>query len=313
MSESTIKNPITIVLALEASHCNPNGDPDNDNAPRQFENGIGYMSSECIKYKIRSFIRDKIFFGLLDEERHHFYCSPDTFSIESSVKECMDAVSKELANETKKLTAREIDIKKYAALCDYFYDARMFGLVNTSEAKSGILGKIKGACQLSMPISYDPINIIPMTITRCCVSSDKERKGTDGVENGKDRMMGHRSMVEYGLYHMSIQINSMMAQRNGVTMDDVNLLIDALLHMCDADMSSCRNLTMRKLIVVEHTKPMGDTYRDTIEEALTATLKEKDNNPTAYADYDVAFHRELLPEQVKVTEYSIAHPEGVTL
>ena len=68
MSDSiTIKNPITIVLAFDAKNCNPNGDPDNDNAPRQFEDGIGYLSTECIKYKIRSFIRDKVFFGELDE------------------------------------------------------------------------------------------------------------------------------------------------------------------------------------------------------------------------------------------------------
>lgn len=67
MSDSiTIKNPITIVLAFDAKNCNPNGDPDNDNAPRQFEDGIGYLSTECIKYKIRSFIRDKVFFGELD-------------------------------------------------------------------------------------------------------------------------------------------------------------------------------------------------------------------------------------------------------
>ena len=34
MSDSiTIKNPITIVLAFDAKNCNPNGDPDNDNAP----------------------------------------------------------------------------------------------------------------------------------------------------------------------------------------------------------------------------------------------------------------------------------------
>ena len=36
MSE-LVKNPITIVLAFDAQNCNPNGDPDNDNNPRQFE------------------------------------------------------------------------------------------------------------------------------------------------------------------------------------------------------------------------------------------------------------------------------------
>ena len=88
MSE-LVKNPITIVLA---QNCNPNGDPDNDNNPRQFEDGIGYMSSESIKYKIRSYIRDKVLFDGLEKNSHALYCSPDTFSIERSVKECLEPI-----------------------------------------------------------------------------------------------------------------------------------------------------------------------------------------------------------------------------
>lgn len=329
MSDSiTIKNPITIVLAFDAKNCNPNGDPDNDNAPRQFEDGIGYLSTECIKYKIRSFIRDKVFFGELDEVTHHLYCSPDTFSIESSVRDCLKDVIKEGSKGSKKAMDRETELKAYNALYKYFFDARTFGMVNTSFSGSSVIGKIKGAFQLSMPVSFDPVNIIPMTITRCCVSSDAERIGAekdskkknvntdeDGEnrKNPKDRMMGRRSFVEYGLYHMSIQINSMMAQRNGITMNDVNLLIDALQHMFENDMSSGRALTLRKLIVVEHTKPMGNVPRDTIENALTATLKIPDDCPTSYNDYIVTFHRNLLPKEVKVTEYGIDGSSKVML
>lgn len=148
---------------------------------------------------------------------------------------------------------------------------------------------------------------------------DSKKKNVNTDEDGesrknpKDRMMGRRSFVEYGLYHMSIQINSMMAQRNGITMDDVNLLIDALQHMFENDMSSGRALTLRKLIVVEHTKPMGNVPRDTIENALTATLKIPDDCPTSYNDYIVTFHRNLLPKEVKVTEYGIDGSSKVML
>ena len=112
---------------------------------------------------------------------------------------------------------------------------------------------------------------------------------------------------------LKIQINSMMAQRNGITMDDVNLLIDALQHMFENDMSSGRALTLRKLIVVEHTKPIGNVPRDTIENALTATLKIPDDCPTSYNDYIVTFHRNLLPKEVKVTEYGIDGSSKVML
>lgn len=37
--------------------------------------------------------------------------------------------------------------------------------------------------------------------------------------------------------------------------------------------------------VVEHTKPMGNAYRDTIERALAARLKQPNDAPTSYEDY----------------------------
>lgn len=217
MSE-LVKNPITIVLAFDAQNCNPNGDPDNDNNPRQFEDGIGYMSSESIKYKIRSYIRDKVLFDGLEKNSHALYCSPDTFSIERSVKECLEPI---IGKKTKGIPDDQ-QLEAYKELCRYYYDTRMFGLVNTSYSNCSLLSRIKGACQVSMPMSYDPIEIIPMTITRCCVASDAERKGEDkGAKKGvsidesddgaekktKDRMIGRRSIIRYGLYHMSIQIN----------------------------------------------------------------------------------------------------------
>ena len=254
-------------------------------------------------------------FDGLEKNSHALYCSPDTFSIERSVKECLEPI---IGKKTKGIPDDQ-QLEAYKELCRYYYDTRMFGLVNTSYSNCSLLSRIKGACQVSMPMSYDPIEIIPMTITRCCVASDAERKGEDkGAKKGvsidesddgaekktKDRMIGRRSIIRYGLYHMSIQINSAMAQRNGVTMDDVNLLIDALQHMFEEDMSSSRALTLRKLFVVEHTKPMGNAYRDTIERALAARLKQPNDAPTSYEDYEVTYHREMLPDEVKVTEYN---------
>lgn len=274
------------------------------------------------KYRLFDFIQVKakagntgIGIGLCHRKHLIHYGSPDTFSIERSVKECLEPI---IGKKTKGIPDDQ-QLEAYKELCRYYYDTRMFGLVNTSYSNCSLLSRIKGACQVSMPMSYDPIEIIPMTITRCCVASDAERKGEDkGAKKGvsidesddgaekktKDRMIGRRSIIRYGLYHMSIQINSAMAQRNGVTMDDVNLLIDALQHMFEEDMSSSRALTLRKLFVVEHTKPMGNAYRDTIERALAARLKQPNDAPTSYEDYEVTYHREMLPDEVKVTEYN---------
>lgn len=44
-----------------------------------------------------------------------------------------------------------------------------------------------------------------------------------------------------------------------------------------------------------------------------ATLKIPDDCPTSYNDYIVTFHRNLLPKEVKVTEYGIDGSSKVML
>lgn len=174
--------------------------------------------------------------------------------------------------------------------------------------------KVVNVWQLSVPEKgCSASSFTQTTVGEVLANCIKHYEDMEIDRSEEDRMMGRRSFVEYGLYHMSIQINSMMAQRNGITMDDVNLLIDALQHMFENDMSSGRALTLRKLIVVEHTKPMGNVPRDTVENALTATLKIPDDCPTSYNDYIVTFHRNLLPKEVKVTEYGIDGSSKVML
>ena len=46
-----IENRIDFVEIISVSNANPNGDPSNNNRPRQLENGHGEMSDVCIKRK----------------------------------------------------------------------------------------------------------------------------------------------------------------------------------------------------------------------------------------------------------------------
>lgn len=242
MIENILKTPTTIEVVFDAKMSNPNGDPDNENAPRQNSEGFGYMTPECIKYKIRNVLNIMANFGEIDPDTNHLYCSPDTYSIESSIRECLG----KKPSDFKKLTFEdELTMRK--KLCNYFVDARWFGMVNTSYSSYNTLGKIEGAFQLSFPMSYDPIRIASISNTRCCVSSDDERKGNEKVPKNKDRTMGRFSVVEYGLYHMYIQTSTKAILRNGVTEDDLKLLIQTILHMFDDDMSSVRpSMTVRK-------------------------------------------------------------------
>lgn len=150
--------------------------------------------------------------------------------------------------------------------------------------------------------------------TRCCVSSDDERKGNEKVPKNKDRTMGRFSVVEYGLYHMYIQTSTKAILRNGVTEDDLKLLIQTILHMFDDDMSSVRpSMTVRKVVVVRQNRNSGRVRPTDIEDAMVAKLKPGVNNPTSFNDYDLEFKRDMLPDSVEVKEYTMDNPEGVIL
>lgn len=76
MIENILKTPTTIEVVFDAKMSNPNGDPDNENAPRQNSEGFGYMTPECIKYKIRNVLNIMANFGEIDPDTNHLYCSP---------------------------------------------------------------------------------------------------------------------------------------------------------------------------------------------------------------------------------------------
>jgi len=156
--------------------------------------------------------------------------------------------------------------------------------------------------------------MIGISNTRCCVSSDDERKGNEKVPKNKDRTMGRFSVVEYGLYHMYIQTSTKAILRNGVTEDDLKLLIQTILHMFDDDMSSVRpSMTVRKVVVARQNRNSGRVRPTDIEDAMVAKLKPGVNNPTSFNDYDLEFKRDMLPDSVEVKEYTMDNPEGVIL
>lgn len=134
------------------------------------------------------------------------------------------------------------------------------------------------------------------------------------VPKNKDRTMGRFSVVEYGLYHMYIQTSTKAILRNGVTEDDLKLLIQTILHMFDDDMSSVRpSMTVRKVVVVRQNRNSGRVRPTDIEDAMVAKLKPGVNNPTSFNDYDLEFKRDMLPDSVEVKEYTMDNPEGVIL
>lgn len=107
-------------------------------------------------------------------------------------------------------------------VCRTYWDVRSFGQVLTKPVNRGITGPV----QFTFGRSVHPIEVMPFTLTRCAVASDKEKET-------KDRTMGDSAatVVRLGLYKTDITINPNCAKRTGFTWEDANEMIDALQYM----------------------------------------------------------------------------------
>lgn len=310
MSENLnlVDKAVTIMILADATMSNPNGDPDADNIPRTNYAGNGYMTGYCQKSKIRNVLANHVAFGELPADEYRLYDSRKNRSIQAAVNEVIAEYDVPTDNKKKKLDRDELDKRVAAArnaLCRTFADVRWFGLVNTAYANTPNFSCIKGAVQVGDAMTYDPVHITELSITRGIVAKNEDEFDT------KDKTMGRHSVIEYGLFHTLIQVSPAMAMENGVTWDDVNVLIDAILHMYEEDMSSARpSMNIRKVIAVYHSSRSGNCSRQTIEDAMVVKKKDGVTTPMFYGDYDVHFDRDKLPKCVTVKEYSIEVPEG---
>ena len=269
------------------------------------------MTGYCQKSKIRNVLANHVAFGELPADEYRLYDSRKNRSIQAAVNEVIAEYDVPTDNKKKKLDRDELDKRVAAArnaLCRTFADVRWFGLVNTAYANTPNFSCIKGAVQVGDAMTYDPVHITELSITRGIVAKNEDEFDT------KDKTMGRHSVIEYGLFHTLIQVSPAMAMENGVTWDDVNVLIDAILHMYEEDMSSARpSMNIRKVIAVYHSSRSGNCSRQTIEDAMVVKKKDGVTTPMFYGDYDVHFDRDKLPKCVTVKEYSIEAPEGVTI
>ncbi len=104
--------------------------------------------------------------------------------------------------EPKKLPKSRADADKLMDfMCSNFYDIRAFGAVMSTEVNCG---QVRGPIQLAFGRSIDPIFQQEVTITRVTVT----KEGAD-----KDREMGRKSIVPYGLYRMEGYVSANLAMK----------------------------------------------------------------------------------------------------
>jgi CRISPR-associated protein Csd2 len=288
-----IQNRYDFVYFFDVTDGNPNGDPDAGNLPRiDPETNQGLVTDVCIKRKIRNFVAET--HG--EEAGHRIYIR------EKAVLNALqnEAYLKlELKPESKKLPKDEQKAKELTDwMCLNFFDIRTFGAVMTTEVNCG---QVRGPLQLTFSRSIDPVVSAEFAITRCAVTNEKD------VD--KERTIGRKFNVPYGLYRCHGFINAKLAEKTGFTEDDLKLLKEALNQMFETDRSAARGLMAPvRCISFRHKDPCGNARADQLFSQVSATLlpkvKEQDRPPRSRADYVIERSGEL-PEGVTQEEWVV--------
>lgn len=283
----SLKNRYDFVYLFDVKNGNPNGDPDSGNHPRvDPETGKGLVTDVCLKRKIRNFVT------AVNGEKEGFEIYVKERSVLNQQHE-RAYKNYDLKPESKKLPKKEQDALKVTGwMCSNFFDIRAFGAVMTTEINCG---QVRGPIQFTFAQSTDPIFALDNAITRCAVTNDRDLE--------KERTIGHKFTVPYGLYRAHGFISANLAEKTGFSEEDLDLLWKALQEMFDHDRSAARGeMAARRLIVFKHDSSLGNAPAHKLFERVQVKRKDDGKPPREFSDYEVVVNNANLPSGITVQE-----------
>ncbi|MGE4341113.1 MAG: type I-C CRISPR-associated protein Cas7/Csd2 [Pigmentiphaga sp.] len=285
---SAITHRYDFVYLFDVTNGNPNGDPDAGNLPRlDPETNRGLVTDVALKRKIRNYVA-------LEKEGGPGYViyMQEKSVLNNQHKQAYAALG--IEHEAKKLPKDEAKARELTAwMCKNFFDVRAFGAVMTTEVNAG---QVRGPVQLAFATSVEPVLPVEVAITRVAVTNEKDLE--------KERTMGRKHILPYGLYRAHGFVSAKLAERTGFSEDDLQILWRALINMFEHDHSAARGeMSARKLIVFEHANALGNAPAHVLFDKVDVHRREDVNTAPArrFADYSVVIDRDL-PEGVILKE-----------
>jgi len=245
------------------------------------------VTDVALKRKIRNYVA-------LEKEAEKGYAiyMQERSVLNNQHKQAYEALG--IKHEAKKLPKDEAKARELTAwMCANFFDVRTFGAVMTTEVNSG---QVRGPVQLAFATSVEPVLPMEVSITRVAVTNERDLE--------KERTMGRKHILPYGLYRMHGFISAKLAERTGFSEEDLELFWRALANLFEHDRSAARGeMAARKLIVFEHEHPMGNAPAHVLFDAVQVKAKPDLEGPARrFSDYVVNIDHASVPAGVDVQE-----------
>jgi len=299
-----LNNRYDFVLVFDVRDGNPNGDPDAGNLPRlDAESGHGLVTDVSLKRKVRNFVGlvmgEKLRFDIFVKEKavlnQQIERAYETSEDVQRAMEAWKAWQKDKKNNKK--PARHYEDVARDWMCDNFYDVRTFGAVMStgdedSESKlRKTAGQVRGPVQLTFARSVDPIVALEYSITRMAVTNEKDLE--------KERTMGRKHTVPYGVYVAHGFVSSFLAKQTRFGEEDLELLWQALEHMFEHDRSAARGeMATRGLYVFKHETELGNAHAHALFDRIKVSRKADVEVARSFADYGISIDDAGLPAGV---------------
>lgn len=236
---------VTGVMILEAVMSNPNGDPDNEGAPRVLSDGRGHIHNVSIHRKIRDIVDDKE--GVYWKEIKQKHSDEDTSkSADKETQKPEYAVFEQRGvddNAAVEMLKEENGVNKFL---NKYWDVRVFGSTFLQEGNNGFTNT--GVCKV-----FDGLSIAPI------ISEPKTMTTKKGKQEGKDRGMapGAYKVVEHAVYVVPFEVNPADAHKTQCTQKDVDIFLAALPYVYDIKSLVRKDVRILNAFAITHKKKLG--------------------------------------------------------
>ena len=295
-----LANRYDFALIFDVKDGNPNGDPDAGNMPRlDAESGHGLVTDVSLKRKIRNFVSlvksDQPRFDIFIKEKAVLNQQIErAYEKSAEVQTAMEAWKGWQKDKKKNpKPARHYEDIARDWMCSNFFDVRTFGAVMSTgdeDAESKLkktAGQVRGPVQLTFARSIEPIVALEHSITRMAVTNEKDLE--------KERTMGRKHTVPYGVYVAHGFVSSFLAKQTGFGDDDLELVFQALEKMFEHDRSAARGeMSTRGLYVFKHDSELGNAPAHALFERLQVKPKEEGAVARSFDAYSVLFDGQNL-------------------